>query len=169
MRRVIEAKRAHGLPKLTKLVNKQAPQPTHYTDNALVMRSEQKRLQTIKAEETKKRLKLDKATAAQAVIAVTNQPELADSVGHGVGAPVQPHEAPHVTHDIRHIVLPNFTAIFCNVCGRWSKRNAHSKLTDSCDGETSWKGGLKLLRNGILPVKGARLPQAAKVPPRTKK
>ena len=110
-------------------------------------------------------LKTGKDAAALAIIAITNQPELTHGVGHGVGAAVEGQEAPHVTHDMRHIATSDTTANFCNVCGKWSKRNAHSKLSEVCSGKCKWTFGLKLLRHGILPVQGAKLPASMKAPP----
>ena len=166
LKRVSEAKVAHGLPKRSRLGVKANPQPTDYPNTALVAKAELKRLNSIANEAKKKKQRLENIAAAQAVTAVTNQPELAHGVSYGVGALVNDSEAPHITHDMRHVACATATVIFCNVCGKWSRRNAHSKLALACTGECTWRGGLNLLRHGIMPVQGARLPAAARGPTR---
>ena len=112
---------------------------------------------------------VDKDAAASAVTAMINQPELTHGVGYGLGATIADWEAPHVSHDMCHIVTATSTAIFCNTCGKWSKRNAHSKLPEECSGECNWKGGLNLPRHCIFPVQGAKMPASKKAPPGVKK
>ena len=113
----------------------------------------------------KKKQKIENEAAAKANAAVINQPELAHGVGYGVGAAVEGRVAPHITHDMRHVACDAAAVIFCNTCGKWSRRNAHSKLADPCSGECKWKSGLKLLRHGIMPVQGAKMPSSKKAPP----
>ena len=83
--------------------SKSAAPPTDYTDLPLVTKEENKRLRAIKAEISKKKRKLDNDAATLAVTAIINQPELTHSVGYSLGAEVTDNEAPHFTHDIRHI------------------------------------------------------------------
>ena len=124
---------------------------------------ELKRLKSIQAEAKVKRMKLDKVAVAKAKAAITNQPELA-SVGSSfeMGAEVQDSQAPHESHDMRHVACDSAAVIFCDTCGKWSRRNSHSQLTEVCSGVCGWKGGRELLRHGIMPVQGARLPPSAK-------
>ena len=128
-----------------------------------------KRLKSIKAEAKGKKQNIERVAVAQAEAAIINQPELAHGVGYGVGAVVQDHEAPHVTHGMRHVACVAATVIFCNTCGKWSRRNAHSKLAAPCSGECKWRSGLTLLRHGIMPVQGAKMPASMKAPPGPKK
>ena len=108
---------------------------------------------------------IEKAVVAKAKAAFIQQPELAHE-GHEAGAIVQDFEAPHVSHDMLHIACAEATVIFYDNCGKWSRRNAHSKLALACTGECTWRGGLNLLRHGIMPVQGARLPAAVRGPSR---
>ena len=94
---------------------------------------------------------------AKAKSMIIQQPELAHQA-HQAGAIVQDNNAPHFTHDMRHVACAEAAVIDCDRCGKWSRRNAHSTLVKPCEGVCGWKGGLTLLRNGIMPVQGARLP-----------
>lgn len=158
IKRMLEAKAEKGLPKRIKLPTKSAPQPTSYIDGALVSKAEVKRLRSIEAEAKAKKQKVATKAMAKAKAALINQPELAHAEGHEVGAAVQDFEAPHVTHDMKHMACVEAAVIFCDRCGNWSRRNAHTKLAEPCSGVCGWRGGLTLLRHGIMPVQGARLP-----------
>ena len=157
IKRVIDAKAERGLPKRSKLSQKSAPQPTNYTDNALLPKVEVKRLRLIEAEAKGKKQNIARTAIAKAKAAFIQQPELAYEE-HEAGAIVQDSEAPHLPHDMRDIDCAEATVIFCDCCGKWSRRNAHSKLSEPCSGVCGWRGGLTLLRNGIMPVQGAKLP-----------
>ena len=135
----------------------------------MVAKSELKRLKSISAESKKNKQKMENVAVAQAVTAMINQPELAHGVGDGVGALVQGQEAPHDSHEMGHVSCAAAAVIFCNVCGKWSRRNAHSKLSEPCSGECKWRTGLTLLRHGIMPVQGAKMPASMKAPPGPKK
>ena len=151
-------KKLHNLPKRRRIGTKAAAQPTEYPDLPLVDKEENKRLRSIKAEAAKKKRKIDKEAAALAITAVINQPELTHGVNHAAGALVLDGDAPHPSHDIRHISTDTTTAIYCNVCGRWSRRNTRSKLQEICSGVRLRNGNLNMLRHGVLPVRGARMP-----------
>ena len=103
LKRVVDAKAEKGLPKRNKLSQKSAPQPTNYTDNALLPKAEVKRMRLVEAEAKSKRQKGERMAKAKAKAALIQQPELAHAEGHDVGAEVQDFEAPHETHDMRHI------------------------------------------------------------------
>ena len=162
IKRIVEALAEKVLPKRMRLDVKSDPLPTSYTDSALVSKLKLKRLKAIEKEASSKKQKLEKATKAQARAAVINQPELAHGAGFEVGAEVQAHEAPHASHDMRHVACAEAAVVYCNTCGKWSRRNAHSQLAAPCAGVCGWKGGLALLRNGIMRVQGARLPASAR-------
>ena len=57
LKRVVDAKAEKGLPKRNKLSQKSAPQPTNYTDNALLPKVEVKRRRLVEAEAKAKRPK----------------------------------------------------------------------------------------------------------------
>ena len=118
-------------------------------------KDELRRLKAIAKEKSKGKLKANNATKANAIAEVERIPELA----HGefaAGAEVDATTAPHVTHDIRH--MPNDAVIFCNNCGKWARRNQHSKLAATCgELKKGTRHNLRLLQNGIIPVPGAKL------------
>ena len=166
IKRVLEAKAEHGLPKRFKLESKSEPAGTDYTMNALVVKSEQKRLKEIESEAAKKKLKIEKASTAQAVVAIVNQPDLTHNVEHIAGANVAGPGAPHETHDMRQFAATDAVIIFCDTCGRWQRHGAgRSKLGMPCapilEGMKSQR---KLLRHQIVPVNGAKLPASVKTP-----
>ena len=162
IQRVIEAKVEHNLPKRRRLVGKTNAQPTDYSDTPLVQREEHKRLSAIQAEQNKKRRKLDKNASALAVTAVTNQPELTHGVIHPAVAVVHDGDAPHPSHDIMHCTTAVTTALYCDICGRWSRRHTRSKLQLPCTGEPLGNGNLNMLRHGVIPVRGAKMPIGAR-------
>ena len=72
----------------------------------MVAKAELKRLKGIKAEAAKKKQKTENAAGAQAVAAITNQPEFAHGVGHGVGALVQEWEAlQKIALSVKHFLV----------------------------------------------------------------
>ena len=87
-----------------------------------------------------------------------HQPELSHGAAY-VPAESARH-VPHSTHDVRHFASANTVIIFCNVCGRWQRHDAgRSKLEDPCeDIREGSKSQRKLLRLGIVPGGGAKLP-----------
>ena len=169
IKRVLEAKALHGLPKRRKLETKQAPQPTDYTDRALVTRTEQKRLKSIEAESVKKKRKAERVAAADAVAAIVRQPELTHAVGQPeladevehVAVPIATDEnGVHPSHDMRSFASAEGLILFCDTCGKWQKHNAHhSKLDERCEPiKEGTKSQRKLLRHQIVPGKDAKLP-----------
>ena len=165
IRRVLEAKVLHGFPTRRKLESKIAPQTTDYTDQRLVTKAEQKRLKAIESEAAKKKLKVERSAASQAVAALTIQPELAHDVEHKAGAAVIGGPgAPHVSHDMRQFASANAVTIFCDSCGRWQRHGAgRSKLGEPCETILEgMKSQRKLLRHQIVPGTGAKLPASVK-------
>jgi hypothetical protein len=80
IKRILDAKAEHGLPKMLKLGTKAKPQDTNYPDTPLVNKVEQKRLKAIESEAVKKKQKIEKAAVAEAVAALVQQPELLHAV-----------------------------------------------------------------------------------------
>ena len=162
--RVIEAKREHGLPKLTRLTSKANAKATEYSDTRLVPSQELKRLNSIKLEVTKKIQKVTNAAKSLAVATVKQNPEIARGEGHEAGAAVQEGSAPHPSHDMRSFASADGLIIFCNECGKWQSHNAgRSKLKGRCETiPEGTKSQRKLLRHGIVPGKGAVLPASVK-------
>ena len=169
VKRIIDAKAEHGIPKLRRLGEKQPPQETNYPDTALVTRAEQKRLKGIEDESAKKKRKAEKAAAAEAVAAFVRQPELTHAVGQSEAAVEVEHVAVptateedgvHPSHDMRSFASAEGLIIYCDTCGKWQKHNAHrSKLDEQCEAiKEGTKSQRKLLRNHIVPGNGAKLP-----------
>ena len=171
IRRVLDAKALHGMPKRRKLGEKAPPQQTDYTNNKLVVKAELKRLKTLEAEAAKKKRHFEKMATAQAVVAIASQPELTHDVDHRAGAAVVGGPgAPHVSHDMRQFASADAVIIFCDTCGRWQRHGAgRSKLGEPCatilEGMKSQR---KLLRHQIVPVTGAKLPASVKTSGGTK-
>ena len=150
----------HGLPKRFKLEFKSEPAGTDYTMNALVVKTEQKRLTAIEAEAAKRKLKVEKVAIAQAVVAIVSQPDLTHNVEHIAGASVVGPGAPHALHDMRQFTTLDAVILYCDSCGKWQRHNAgRSKLGGRC-GPTpeGSKSGLTLLRHSVVPTAGAKLP-----------
>ena len=66
----------------------------------------------------------------------------------------------HPSHDLRRFEGAEGVILYCDVCGRWQKHNAHrSKLGGQCEPiKEGTKSDRKLLRHKIVPGKGAKLP-----------
>jgi len=149
----------HGaLPRHRRLGHKIPSANTDYSKTKLVTKAELKRLNEMKAEQAKRKAKEEKAAKAKAVEAIRHQPELS----HGaVYVPAKSaRHVPHSTHDVRHFAAANTVIIFCNICGRWQRHDAgRSKLEEPCeDIREGSKSQRKLLRFGIVPGSGAKLP-----------
>ena len=121
----------------------------------------------------KKKQKIEKAAAAEAVAAFVQQPELAQAVSQDesdgevvqVAAPtVSEENGVHPSHDLRSFANAEGLILYCDSCGRWQKHNAHrSKLGGSCEPiKEGTKSDRKLLRHQIVPGKGAKLPSHIK-------
>ena len=165
IRRVIEAKKEPGLPRLTKLGSKTDAKTTEYSDTKLVSSQELKRMNSIKLEEAKKVQKITNAAQSLAVATIKQHPEQARGEGHAVGAVVQEGNAPHPSHDMRSFASADGLIIFCDECGKWQSHNAgRSKLKGRCEPicEGS-KSTRTLLRHNIVPGKGAVLPASVKL------
>ena len=102
--------------------------------------------------------KEEKAARAQAAEAIRHQPELSHGAVYVPAASAR--HVPHATHDVRHFAASNTVIIFCNICGRWQRHDAgRSKLAEPCeDIREGTKSQRKLLRLGIVPGGGAKLP-----------
>ena len=68
IKRVLEARIEHGLPKTRRLGDKSKPQGTNYPETQLVNKLEQKRLKSIEAESVKKKREIENASFEQARI-----------------------------------------------------------------------------------------------------
>ena len=119
---------------------------------------ELKRLNELKAEQAKRKAKEEKAAKAQAAEAIRHQPELTHGGAYGPAASAK--HKPHPSHDVRHFAAKDTVIIFCNDCGRWQRHDAgRSKLEDRCEEiREGSKSQRKLLRLGIVPGNGAKLP-----------
>ena len=106
----------------------------------------------------KQKAKEEKAAKAKAAAAIRQQPELSHGAAY-VPAEDAKHK-PHASHDVRHFAAADAVIIFCNECGRWQRHDAgRSKLEGRCeDIPEGTKSQRKLLRLGIVPGNGAKLP-----------
>ena len=161
---MIEAKKAHDIPKLMNLGSKTEAKSTEYSNTKLVSSQELKRMNSIKQERAKKVQKISNAAQALAVATIKQHPEQAQGEGHAVGAVVKEDNAPHPSHEMRSFASAEGLIIFCNECGKWQSHNAgRSKLKGRCETiPEGSKSTRKLLRHGIVPGKGAVLPASVK-------
>ena len=164
IKRVLDAKAEHGLPKMLRLGEKAKPQNTNYPDTPLVNKVEQKRLKAIESEAAKKKQTNERAAAAEAVVAIVQQPELTHEVNHPAGAAEGTRHKPHESHDMRTFTTSTAAIIYCDHCGKWQRHDAgRSKLAGECQEiKEGSKSGRKLLRHKIIPEKGAVLPVSVK-------
>ncbi len=66
----------------------------------------------------------------------------------------------HASHRIRN--APGAEILFCECCGAWSRGLRTRGLAAPCRRSCAHSGNLRLLRLGIAPVQGARVPDSVK-------
>ena len=141
-----------------RLGQKAPAENTDYSKTRLVTKEESKRLKALKAEQVKRKTKEEKAARANAAEAIRQQPEISHGEMYEPAASAK--HKPHASHDVRHFAAANTVIIFCNDCGRWQRNDAgRSKLGEPCEEiREGSKSQRKLLRHGIIPGGGAKLP-----------
>ena len=127
-------------------------------------KAELKRLNELKAEQAKRKAKLEKAAKASAEDAISRQPELAHGDDFAMGLATLEVNQPHERHDVKQFAAADTMILFCDTCGRWQRHSAgRSKLGDPCEPiREGNKSGRKLLRHGIISSAGAKLPASVK-------
>ena len=133
---------------------------TEYSKTRLVTKEESKRLKALKAEQVKRKAKSERVALSKAAEAIRQQPELAHGNAFEPGDAATAKHKPHASHDVKHFAAANTMIMFCNDCGRWQRHDAgRSKLSDPCEEiREGSKSQRKLLRHGIVPGGGAKLP-----------
>ena len=128
-------------------------------------KAEQKRLNELKAEQQKRKAKLERIAMAKAAAAIRSQPALAHGDDYILGLETRGVNQPHETHDVKQFAAADTMILFCDTCGRWQRHNAgRSKLIDPCEPiREGNKSGRKLLRHAIIPTAGAKLPASVKL------
>ncbi len=69
-----------------------------------------------------------------------------------------------MAHGSHSLTAPGPELLYCAVCGAWSSGHKARGLVAECRGEVAHRGNMRLLKLGIAPVRGARLPPIAKRP-----
>ena len=137
---------------------------TEYSRTRLVNKAELKRLNEMKAEQLKRKAKMEKMAMSKAAAAIRSQPELAHGNDFTTGVVTLGINQPHETHDVRFFAAADTMILVCDTCGRWQRHNAgRSILIDPCEPiREGNKSGRKLLRHAIIPTAGAKLPASVK-------
>ena len=121
---------------------------------------ELKRLKELKAEQEKRKAKAERSAKANAVAIVKLQPERTHGEAFAPGDAESAKHKPHASHDVRQFAAASTTIMYCDHCGRWQRHDAgRSKLSNPCEEiREGNKSTRKLLRHGIIPGGGAKLP-----------
>ena len=143
-----------------RLGQKSSAVSTGYSNTRLVTKEESKRLKALKAEQVKRKAKIERVALSNAAESIRQQPELAHGDAFEPGDAATAKHKPHAQHDVKHFAAANTMIMFCDHCGRWQRHDAgRSELSDPCEEiREGSKSQRKLLRHGIIPGAGAKLP-----------